>query len=94
MKQRFKLQIELAFDEDGQDRILFLARAEYERSGVVMTRGGNGRPRQVPPAEFIRCIEQALAELAERNPITPITGFARATGSTGWDYIPRPSDGT
>jgi hypothetical protein len=63
MEQRFKLQIELAFDEKSQDRILSLARAEYERSGVVVTLGGNGRPQRVPSAEFIGCIEQALAEL-------------------------------
>src|SRR5687767_7169857 len=75
MEQRFKLQIEVTFDEGSQNEVLSLARREYARSGVVLTRGRNGRRRRVPPTEFIQCIEQALAELAERNPLFSSAGI-------------------
>lgn len=80
MEQRFKLTIEVAFGEESQDKILALARAKYERGGVVPTRGENGRPRRLKPTEFIGSVQQALAELAERNLF-----FRRPEcASTGW----------
>lgn len=69
MLSRFRVELDVVFDTANMPMVIEKARQHYAAEGTVETMDQNGTFRDMPVAEFIGEIEDALMELAERNPL-------------------------
>ena len=69
MRSKFRLVLDVVLDADMATNVIQAARRHYEAEGSVNTVGENGAARTLAADEFIDEIEDALMELAERNPL-------------------------
>jgi len=70
MRSKFRLVLDVVLDtEMATTNVIQAARRHYEAEGPVKTVDENGTARTLAPDEFIDEIEDALMELAQRNPL-------------------------
>lgn len=69
MRSKFRLVLEVVVDTDMTAKVIQTARQHYAAEGPVNTVGENGAARTLSADEFIDEIEDALMELAQRNPL-------------------------
>jgi len=69
MRSKFRLELDVVLDTDMATNVIESARRHYEAEGPVNTVGENGAARTLAPDEFIDEMEDALMELAQRNPL-------------------------
>ena len=69
MPSKFRLELVVTVDKDGEAKAIESARQHYMRGGRQARRGDRGSPELVPADEFIDGTEQALMELLELNPL-------------------------
>ena len=69
MHSKFRLELDVVFDTDMAPSVIQTARQHYAAEGAVDTVDDNGAARTLSAYEFIEEIEDALMELAQRNPL-------------------------
>ncbi len=69
MRSKFRLELDLVLDTDMAPSVIQTARQHYAAEGAVDTVDENGAARTLSADEFIDEIEDALMELAQRNPL-------------------------
>src|SRR5712692_4479703 len=69
MRSKFRLELDVVFDTDMAPSVIQTARRHYAAEGTVDTVDDNGAARTLSADEFIDEIEDALMELAQRNPL-------------------------
>ena len=69
MPSKFRLELVVTLDKDGEAKAIESARQHYMRGGRAARRDDGGGPQLVPENEFIDGTEQALMELLELNPL-------------------------
>src|SRR5688572_5541829 len=69
MRSKFRLVLDVVLDTDMATNVIQAARRHYEAEGSANTVGENGAARTLAADEFIDEIEDALMELAQRNPL-------------------------
>ncbi|HYL11805.1 MAG TPA: hypothetical protein VEV41_02150 [Terriglobales bacterium] len=69
MPSKFRLELVVTLDKDGEAKAIESARQHYIRGGRAAHRDDGGGPQLVPANEFIDGTEQALMELLELNPL-------------------------
>lgn len=69
MRSKFRLVLDVVLDTDMAANVIQAARQHHETEVALDTGGDKGTPRTLSADEFIRGIEEALMELAQRNPL-------------------------
>src|SRR5260370_36927722 len=69
MRSKFRLVLDVVLDTDMAANVIQTVRQHYEAEACVDTVGANGAARTLSADEFINDIEDALIELAQRNPL-------------------------
>ena len=69
MPTKFRLELVVTLDNDGEAKAIESARQHYMRGGRAARRDDRRGPQLVPANEFIDGTEQALMELLELNPL-------------------------
>jgi hypothetical protein len=69
MRSKFRLVLDVVLDTDIAANVIRTARQLYEAEGSVVTVDGNLAAGTLSAHEFIDEIEDALMELAQRNPL-------------------------
>jgi hypothetical protein len=69
MPSKFRLELVVTLDKDGEAKAIESARQHYLRGGRAARSDDRGIPQLVPANEFIEGTEQALMELLELNPL-------------------------